>query len=374
MYIDRIAQQVVDNLMEAIDDRNINIIDVSGIIIASGEKTRIGTYHQGGYDAIIQGKTIEITTDNVNEFEGAKEGVNIPINIEGKIVGVVGVYGQPDEVRMLARLVKKSVELALKQYVISEQTKLATDLKNQLIRILMYEDIKSKEEEILCLAKITGIDLNIKRYIVVFEPDSNQLNKWQAYDNIRKMESILLKSIGENEFLTILGHDLVLFCNEFKKHQELFRNLTEDYSCRIGIGSCRSNIEGYREAFLEAKECLDIESSNIVDINELAIQSKYLLNNIDKETMERYIKPLYLLVIDENGDVPSWLIETIDKLLKFNMNVSNASKALFIHKNTLLYRIKKVENLTGLSLNDNLYHIILLQLLLMYINQSNKKQ
>lgn len=374
MYLKKIAQQVVDNLMEVIDNRNINIIDTTGIIIASGEKRRIGTYHKGGDDVIIYGKTIEIIPENVEQFEGAKEGVNMPINIEGKIIGVVGVYGQPDEVRMIARLVKKSVELALKQYVILEQTKLATDLKHQLIRILIYENVKEKEEEILCLAKVTGIDLNIKRCAIVFETLENESIR-QSSGNIHKIESYISKLylVNNKDFASILGNNYVLFKTNVGKSKEIFEKINEELNYRIGIGSYRSGVLGYKKSFLEAKECLEIESDSTVNMNDFTVQSKYLFNKINKETLEYYIKPLYLAILDGDGKVPQWFTETMKQLLKYNMNVSCASEALFIHKNTLSYRIKKIENLTGLSLNNNFYHLALLQLLLVYINKENKK-
>lgn len=374
MYLKKIAQQVVDNLMEAIDNRNINIIDISGIIVASGEKKRIDTYHKGGDDVIKYGKTIEITSENVGQFQGAKEGVNMPINIEGKTIGVVGVYGQPDEVRIIAKLVKKSVELVLKQHVLSEQIKLATDLKHQLIRILIYQNAMEKEEEILCLAKITGIDLNLKRYAIVFEVIEDDSNEWQAYEKIRAIELYVSKTtlISSKDFGSILGNNYVLFKTDICKSNQLLEKIREEFDCKIGIGSYFKGILGYKKTFIEAKECLEIESdSSIVDMNDFTVQAKFLFNKINKEIIEYYIKPLYLSVLNGEGEAPKWLIETIKQLLKFNMNVTCASEALYIHKNTLLYRMKKIENLTGLSLN-NFYHISLLQLLLVYINNKNE--
>ena len=131
MQLFEIAQKIVDSTMEVIDNRNINIMDRDGIIIASGEKTRLNTYHKGADDVIKSGKIIEIYPEEVPAYPGAKEGVNLPIRVGEKIVGVVGVYGHPAEVRIIANLVKKAVELSLEQHVISEQIKLVTDLKQR---------------------------------------------------------------------------------------------------------------------------------------------------------------------------------------------------------------------------------------------------
>ena len=113
MHLHEIAQKIVDATMEVIDNRNVNIMDRDGMIIASGEKNRINTYHKGADDVIKSGKIIEIYPEEVPEYPGAKEGVNLPIQVGDKTVGVVGVYGHPNEVRIIANLVKKAVELNL---------------------------------------------------------------------------------------------------------------------------------------------------------------------------------------------------------------------------------------------------------------------
>lgn len=371
MYLQQIAQQVVDNLMEVIDYRTINIIDVSGIIIASGDKKRIGSYHKGGDDVLKYGKTIEITSENVDQYVGAKEGVNMPINIEGKLIGVVGVFGQPDEVRMIAKLIKNSVELAFKQYVISSQVKLATDLKHQLIRILIYENIEEKEEEILCLAKVTGVDLTLNRYAIVFEECSSTGNP--NPESIQRSSYYIssMNVLGEGDFASLLGNNYVLFIKDITRLEKNLEAIKAESNLKLGIGTSRSGVIGYKKSFLEAKECLSIEAEKCVNMNDLTTQSKYLFNKINKEMLEYYIKPLYLSVIDEEGSLPHWFIDTVRELLKYNLNISAASEALFIHKNTLTYRIKKVESLTGLSFSNNFYHIALLEMLLVYINNKH---
>lgn len=53
------------------------------------------------------------------------------------------------------------------------------------------------------------------------------------------------------------------------------------------------------------------------------------------------------------------MLETLDCWFNHNMSVQQTAKALFIHKNTLYYRLQKIENLTSLDIN-NIDHVVLL--------------
>ena len=55
--------------------RTINIMDREGIIIASTEKERIGTFHQGAAEVIATGKPVLIETKDLPRYPGAREGL-----------------------------------------------------------------------------------------------------------------------------------------------------------------------------------------------------------------------------------------------------------------------------------------------------------
>src|SRR5690554_5011572 len=92
-----LAQKIVDNTMDVLG-KNINIMDHNGIIIGSGNKNRIDNYHEVANRVIESGKTYIIRDDMEKEFQGVKEGINLPIKFQEKIMGVVGITGDADEV------------------------------------------------------------------------------------------------------------------------------------------------------------------------------------------------------------------------------------------------------------------------------------
>ncbi|QUI23791.1 helix-turn-helix domain-containing protein [Vallitalea pronyensis] len=380
MYIRDIAQKIVNLMMEVIDNRNINIMDCEGFILASGEPNRIATYHKGADDVIKSGKAIEIFPEDIGQFPGAKQGVNLPINIEGKIIGVVGVFGHPDEVRMVARLVKNSVELALEQYLISEQVNLVKDLKNQLIRKLIFNPIIESEEEILCLSKVAHVDLKIKRCAVVIKLD-NFTNEeiYESMNAMGQIEKNLYEKnlITKNDFFGVINHYFIIFKAIDDSKRICYRNsiqyIFEDQQCyhvKIGFGNSYKDLYGYKKSFNEAVELISISKKEPLDIKDFETQSKYLLHKIQTDVSEPLIKELYALILDENNKVPEWFYKTLEALFEHNLNLNETAGHLFVHKNTLVYRVKKIEQITGLSIN-NFYHGVLLYCLYAFINKHN---
>jgi carbohydrate diacid regulator len=78
MLTQEVAEAIVEETMLRLN-RNINIIDKSGIVIASGDSSRINCFHEGGLHAIQTGKTLLITKENEDQWKGSKLGINLPI-------------------------------------------------------------------------------------------------------------------------------------------------------------------------------------------------------------------------------------------------------------------------------------------------------
>lgn len=110
----RLAQDIVDRTMRIIPF-NVNVMDGRGIILGSGETSRIGELHSGALLALAQNRTVEIDAATSRTLRGVKPGVNIPLTVRGQICGVVGLTGEPDTVRQFGELVRVTAEMILEQ-------------------------------------------------------------------------------------------------------------------------------------------------------------------------------------------------------------------------------------------------------------------
>ena len=102
----RREDDVPEILSGLVEGRTINLMDTKGIIVASSDPARVGSFHQGAMEAVRTGKMVNITKEQVPDFSGAREGCNMPLRVNGAIIGVVGIRGDPPEIQALAHLLE----------------------------------------------------------------------------------------------------------------------------------------------------------------------------------------------------------------------------------------------------------------------------
>jgi len=112
----RLAQDIVDRTMGIIDS-NVNVMDGRGRIIGSGTPERLGELHEGALLVITQGRIVDIDDAMTRHLHGVRPGVNLPLHIDGTIVGVVGLTGDPSTLRKYGELVCMTAEMMLQQHV-----------------------------------------------------------------------------------------------------------------------------------------------------------------------------------------------------------------------------------------------------------------
>src|SRR5690606_25125620 len=106
------AQSIVEEISSIIG-RNINFMNEDGVIVASTDAKRIGTLHAGALKVLETRDTLIVNKDN--QLEGAKEGINQPIMLGDKIVGVIGITGAEDEVVKYGHIIRKITEILVKE-------------------------------------------------------------------------------------------------------------------------------------------------------------------------------------------------------------------------------------------------------------------
>ena len=126
-----LAQRFIESVRQY-TDYNVNIMDGDGTIIASRDPERVGRYHEIAY-RIINGNEDIIDTTNSKEFPGVLPGINMVILVDGVREGVVGVTGDPVEIRPVALIVKMSIETMMKYERMQERARLRENRKERFI-------------------------------------------------------------------------------------------------------------------------------------------------------------------------------------------------------------------------------------------------
>lgn len=368
-----LAMSIVNRTMKHLK-YNINIMNEKGIIIGSGDPSRLSAYHQGAYRVLEENKTIEIKKDNLDYFIGAKEGVNLPIRFNDKPVGVVGITGNPDEVRTYGAMVQAMAELMLEEAFYWEQETITEQAKFSLVNDLIQRNVGVDQSSLKIRANILGYNLNLPRTVAVFEISRDEVKDKegrQAYNNtsmyeIRKtnkqLESQL--SLSSQDLLAAgIGGRYVLLkssensnAKEVKQiFKELFFYLKRKFSrFNVGIGKAFNNINDLPDSFEQALQALEVGYhlygyNQIIYSEDLGIEK--FVSKVGKDFRSSYHKELLRGLDTGEGMLEEQLVKTAEMFLKCDLKPGETAQKLFIHRNTLTYRIKKIKSITNLDLN-----------------------
>lgn len=371
----KISQQIAEKATN-ICGYSVSIIDSTGRIIGSGDKSRVNTIH-GGIEPVFEGKIIEHDEIEVKSIPGAYEGVACPIIFNDEVIGAIGIRGNPTEVKKFMHLIKNQVEMMYQQKMFFQISQMKSQAYDLLFHELLSENNATKKEQIISLSRVNNVDLHLPRLAVMIEIKNSNNNFFDEQNLINTINAVS-KSIKEffeerQNFLTRMdGNHILLFKkasskeSEQKSIYELHQFLTKKHSIStiIGIGKEYTDFLQYKNSYQEAKQAISIakkmgEKSGVFHIEDLYIGR--ILSEVPDEIRHSILKNSLVnqLLLPEN----EILLETINAFCENDLNISKTARELCVHRNTLLYRMERIRQLTGLD-PTNFYNAMTIFLLL----------
>lgn len=351
-----LAQKFIDKTAKHLE-YNINIMNDEGIIIASKDETRVGSFHEVAF------KMLEGTRDTgiVNEdqlYLGTKPGVNLFIDYKNKHVGVICVSGNPDTVHAFANLVKTSMEAMLEYELQMDVERRRKDKTEQFLYYLLFEE----HMELGIAEKMANkIELNqdqIRACIVIRAEDGvhpnqiiNALSKSEGhshYDLIgraRNDDVIVFKALGSD------------FAVVSKQYTEMLKAYIDSFikalpeTCPIDqfeffVGSLQNQLKNYRNSYVHA---LDMSLYHKGDKGVHFFQNHVMNYYRNKVTMKVYYEIFNTYDQLFTEEEKKQLVEIVEALRNNNYNVVYSAKELFIHRNTMIFRLNKLKESLNLD-------------------------
>src|SRR5699024_3334106 len=121
---------------------------------------RINNFHEGAFIAMKSKKNMEMTEALAAQLEGVRKGVVLPLILDEKPLGVIGITGEPEIVRPYAMLVQKVAELFMQDSIIQ------TDRERQAreLEFFVFDWLNSKEITKSLIERSNFLGINIKKY------------------------------------------------------------------------------------------------------------------------------------------------------------------------------------------------------------------
>jgi carbohydrate diacid regulator len=378
----QLAQQIVDRTINILG-KNINIMDENGYIIGTGDRSRLNKYHEGAALVIKNKKKLLIYPENKNHLIGVKPGVNLPIEDQKKVIGVVGITGNPDEVGPFGEVIKMTVEMMLQQQFLLKEIDLERQAKENFIHDLISGRIGNDSDLFVARGQIVGYDITLPRVallINIFRFEKTARRSMQEYSGLKEGEIYLqrlkndvLRTIRDlfiqqpQDIVAYVGGDrfVVLKIIHFHDRLETIREKSiktgqkiketilaqRKFQSSIGIGEYHPGIKGIVRSYREAWQALEIgdkvnRKTGIHHIAHLGISR--LLAEVSPETRKDFIHNVYQDNHTGKKLKPIFW-ETLQAFFEHSLNITDTAKEIYVHRNTLLYRLERIKDFTGLD-------------------------
>lgn len=337
-----LAQEIVERTMKILN-KNINVMNEEGIIIGSGEKERINQVHDGALLVLKKGKSVVIDEKSAAGLKGAKPGINLPIQFNNQIIGVVGITGEPEQIQNYAELVKMAAELVLEQSFLLERVQWKQRLQGEIVNLLISEEPLNEawlEER----AGFLGYDLKIPRTAIVLK-----LPEELGTENQKLINAIHFELGNQDLTGVTFNNEIVILKAGGQSEQISALKRIDSLSKRkavIGIGNTSEKMNGLKLSFRHARQLTELGPRIHPDAGYYSYEKYWLEAEIctlglkDTEAISFYDR---LMEQDKKGE----LAQTLDVFMKEGGDLGKIADHLFIHRNTLRYRLDKITEITG---------------------------
>ena len=334
----RLFQNIIHQTMGVLD-RTVGVIDESCVVVACSDANKIGeTMNDGNPISLMQGEEFVVEGITYKSFGGNSR--------KGYAVFVLGSDESAKKDAIMLSILLNNV----KQHYDEKHDKV-NFIKNVLLDNILPGDIYLKVRELKFNTDVNRVCFMIK---ILSKSDAS------PYDVIQKLFPDRTKdfvvSINETDIALVkeISEDTDFIALE-RLAASIVDTLSGEYYIHsvVGVGTIISGIRELSKSFKEAQISIEVgkvfdTEKNVIAYDHLGIAR--LIYQLPTTLCDTFLREVF-----RSGSIDSIDNETIFTIQKFfenNLNVSETSRKLFVHRNTLVYRIEKVKKITGLDLRE----------------------
>ncbi len=334
-----ISNQILQNVIEglrAIARVDLCVFDTEGKSLAS-------TFAKTNEYQEVVADFADSPADN-QEIEGCQF---FKVNDDKQLEYILLAKGSGNDVYMVGKMAAFQLQNLLVAY--KERFDKDNFIKNLLLDNLLLVDIYNR-------AKKLHIETDTKRVVMIVETKNEKDNG--ALETVRT-----LFAGKTRDFITAVDEKNIIIVKEVRAndtYEDVMRvartvldmlNTEAMAKARISIGTFVHDIKEVSKSYKEANMAMEVgkifySEKNIVAYNNLGIGR--LIYQLPLPLCKMFIKEIF------DGKSPDEMDEetlsTINKFFENSLNVSETSRQLYIHRNTLVYRLDKLQKSTGLDL------------------------
>jgi len=359
MISNQILQSTIEGLKN-ITRRELSIIEREGKVIASTEESKIGIFIDG----------IEIFIMSQAESQLIQGEQYFKVFDNGVPEYIVSITGEDEETYRIGKITAFQIQNLLIAY--KERYDKDNFIKNLLLDNLLLVDIYGR-------AKKLNVENTARRVVYLIETEvDRELNPVEIIRNLfPKKNQDFVTSVDENSIILVKDFEDAESADEIERiAKEIVDTLSMETMSKVhvAIGTPVKDLKNVSNSYKEAKMAMEVgrifeEEKNIVNYDKLGIGR--LIYQLPISLCKMFISEVLGDVAVEHFD--DEILNTVNKFFENNLNVSETSRQLYIHRNTLVYRLDKLQKMTGLDLR-NFDDAIIFKITLMVSKYMNYKE
>ena len=332
----RLFQGIIHQMRDSID-RVIGVVDDTATVISCSDLTRIGETSE--YLMLDMGENQDLFVRDGYTYK--------PFGSKSKPEFAVFVEGSDEMAARYCGILAVALS-GIKQYY-DEKYDRNNFIKNVILDNILPGDIYAKARElhfvsdvqrVVLLIRVTsGNDISAYDVVSSLFPDKQK----DFVFNISETDTVLVKEIRPD--------------NNTRDMEKLAASIVDTLQGEhyikavVGIGTPISNIKDLASSFKEAQIAMEVgkvfdTEKQVISYDHLGIAR--LIYQLPTTLCEAFLREVFKQ--DSIDSLDSETLFTIQRFFENNLNVSETSRGLFVHRNTLVYRLEKIKKLTGLDL------------------------
>ncbi len=380
MELNEIIAENIVNKLSALLKKKITVANLRGDVMASSELAETGKNYDQLRQVAETKKEMEVSGTATKSNLG--EGLLIPVVYNDQVIGALFVEDKIEEYSHYKNILTTTLELLIHQSFVIDNFPYKDKIKDNFVfgllhRRLAVEDSKVREE-----ADLFDLNLNRDKIVVIVsmegfwqslfgdKPAASEDEKQTALSSYKKriyqafsqffgrLSGCTVAYFGSDTFVVLVDE---LYSMDGREMIDLIRSKTEEFhkilaehigldktqKLLVSLGSFYRGKDGATLAYEEARRALNLglsigEKRKLYHIDDLGMIATLAGGN--KKWQDNFVRRLLMKLLAEE-----YLLETVEVFFDKNMSLTQTSKELKIHRNTLLYRLDKIKKVTGLD-------------------------
>jgi PucR family transcriptional regulator, purine catabolism regulatory protein len=326
----------------------------------------------------------------------------LPVAVANHIYGYIIVWQTVRELTEFDYIIleQASTNMALERIKAREIEEVKLKIRQDFFDDLLTGKITSSDS-LQSLSELHGLNTSYKYYCMVVSIESQEQNQYEDFiarkvhleNKTRKCVELIYEhsnlANGEitcfhrnNRIIILVGQNEnrpSITINEAKKYaNDIYMVLNKQIqksTLLIGIGSQYATIQLLHKSFSEANESIRLmqkfeDRGGISHFEDYSVYHFLDTNIKDMELEAFFMKSLGSIFEHDRLHGTSYIV-TLENFFSNNLNISETAKAMFLHRNTLIYRIDKIKEILNSDLKNS-EELLQLQLALKIFRLLNK--